>query len=1014
MKKFFLFIMAVFFSLQGRSQCSPTELTLCLQPFTCPNIPSNPDFSDSMSQETLESYLAKSICMEGLGSMYGDELCHILCKLDVAQPKYIARVGGSWSANQISKLFPSYANVVCKIHNLVDENIICAASIFENIGAHGTLSAPWAYGIGDQTPDHASQGRGKIPQYVRAAFPGYNGSDYWCYTSNPTHPNPPYGQYPGNNTPDPDNLIDYRLMGYDYPGASFYDEPGDGYNWEKVPDSDNPQDSVFKIYSFAPDITKIQTQMWYYWLGTTYIDLGFEALHIGQIGVISDNDPNLIETKKVLKMIRTYASTHARRGLVLINGGRKKGKELNNVFDFVKVNSRIKESPPFRPTNGGGNAIITNESSCSGHYFYCECSAPGADCNNPSTCFDAIYTYPPSGVLPLGDITGTGGISCDPCPYLAEVDHSSALEEDSYPGNREVTEVASNYQFTYGIDEMTWFAEQEIIPGYQEDWVQYAYFKVKCYDKVGYFEMPGMRQVNYGSPQNPDPPGIEEQYEIPEGLYSLYKNIWDATIFPVKGKHYNFTDIVTNNPIPDNVSRSLTLVGDTRMYFINKNNTVQGYLYSPSSGKWHPTSPYWTADGNGYPAASQIPAVDNLVANESGNRLYYRNANSTISIYNMVGSNIWDWTYEEIQIFNSNFKVNNHLTPVGDNKIYYVGADNKIHGYVFDGNQWNFVSSPSGVPLAKSFSNQGGLVADFPRGFLHFIDVNGNLGRLNINALDGSLSSYFQISISHSYLKAKGGLVITEDNHLYYVGEDKSIHGYSFTQPNSYIFESPSVIANSAGHNGLGVQEFVLPNNDLTVSPNGSRIFYVGLDGLIHGYNVAPHNEYSFFDIEEFNADYGAIRDVRAISDDKVFFISNKDFNVHYYQFEEDNCGILPIRVIESCGQVSALSAPNDVDLLDRVDMTQESDNDGSPNLKVFPNPATNQVQITADFIQGSNHVVVTNYTGQLVKEYAWDDEIHSHKTLSVDFSEHPRGIYFCIYLNNGNIIDQEKIVISK
>jgi hypothetical protein len=42
----------------------------------------------------------------------------------------------------------------------------------------------------------------------------------------------------------------------------------------------------------VPDMGQLETRMWFYFLTTTYIDVGIEAIHFGQVGLMDKNDPD--------------------------------------------------------------------------------------------------------------------------------------------------------------------------------------------------------------------------------------------------------------------------------------------------------------------------------------------------------------------------------------------------------------------------------------------------------------------------------------------------------------------------------------------------------------------------------------------------------------------------------------------------------------------------------------------------------------------------------------------------
>lgn len=69
----------------------------------------------------------------------------------------------------------------------------------------------------------------------------------------------------------------------------------------------------------VPDVSKIETQMFQYYLACQYIDAGMEALHFGQTGLTGEADPFQCNLNHIFQRVRNYAKTHARRGTVLIN-----------------------------------------------------------------------------------------------------------------------------------------------------------------------------------------------------------------------------------------------------------------------------------------------------------------------------------------------------------------------------------------------------------------------------------------------------------------------------------------------------------------------------------------------------------------------------------------------------------------------------------------------------------------------------------------------------------------------
>lgn len=68
-----------------------------------------------------------------------------------------------------------------------------------------------------------------------------------------------------------------------------------------------------------PDISKTETQMWFYYRAINYIDAGYEAFHMGQIHLYTANDRSLQCISRVLSMMREYGRLHARRHKIIID-----------------------------------------------------------------------------------------------------------------------------------------------------------------------------------------------------------------------------------------------------------------------------------------------------------------------------------------------------------------------------------------------------------------------------------------------------------------------------------------------------------------------------------------------------------------------------------------------------------------------------------------------------------------------------------------------------------------------
>lgn len=229
----------------------------------------------------------------------------------------------------------------------------------------------------------------------------------------------------------------------------------------------------------VPDVSQTETQLWFYFLARSYIDLGFEGIHWGQMEIMDNNDPHLDHYSHVFNLVRTYAAEHARRGMVLCNahvpsGGLVRDGKL--LLDCHAFPLRVKEVPD----------------------------------------------HPEEGILEVGYVDSLfqrskggqtfSGWSCEHLPYMVELDNYGVSKHPGQPGQVPF--------WVWGYDEISWFANQS--RAYRAHWLRYAWNWLRANDPNGHLEMPGARtetsplnhrrwyEANDPSPAVPDGLGDED------------------------------------------------------------------------------------------------------------------------------------------------------------------------------------------------------------------------------------------------------------------------------------------------------------------------------------------------------------------------------------------------------------------------------------------------------------------------------------------------------------------------
>jgi hypothetical protein len=240
--------------------------------------------------------------------------------------------------------------------------------------------------------------------------------------------------------------------------------------------------------SSVPDVTRLETQLWFYYLASSYIDLGCEALHLGQVRLIGMADPDLKEWSGLVARIRAYAKTHARRHLVLLDAHVPTwGMIVDGVslLDFNSFPLRIKEVPEKLY-----EAVL--------------------EVNH----LDAIFQKSKGCISP-------SGWSCKSLPYLVEF--------DNYGRSRSPNVANLNSHFVWGWDEISWFSLQD--EQYRKQWLKYAFNWIKETDPSGHLQMPVSRMIScpnntFGSYRaNTKSPNCPIGYSQEETI----KKIWNNT-----------------------------------------------------------------------------------------------------------------------------------------------------------------------------------------------------------------------------------------------------------------------------------------------------------------------------------------------------------------------------------------------------------------------------------------------------------------------------------------------------
>jgi hypothetical protein len=201
----------------------------------------------------------------------------------------------------------------------------------------------------------------------------------------------------------------------------------------------------------VPDMSRLETQMWFFYLCASYIDAGVEAIHFGQVEIMDDRDPDHTHWLDMMARVRQYASLHARRHFLICDAHVPGGGIVHDgrlMFDFHSFPLRIEE-------------VV---------------EAPQQGLLKVGY-LDSLFNRSKGGVTP-------SGWSCDALPYIVELDNFGS----SGRGGQNI-----GMHFIWGYDEICWFAHQP--ESYRNQWLRYAWDWIRQTDPNGFLQMPGSRTL---------------------------------------------------------------------------------------------------------------------------------------------------------------------------------------------------------------------------------------------------------------------------------------------------------------------------------------------------------------------------------------------------------------------------------------------------------------------------------------------------------------------------------------
>lgn len=237
--------------------------------------------------------------------------------------------------------------------------------------------------------------------------------------------------------------------------------------------------------------------MWFFYLAKTFIDIGIEAIHFGQVEAMDEHNSSSqqwetvsVHWNEVFSRVRAYAAQYARRKFVLCDAHVPRSKGL-----ALPLAGSQPPTPPY--------SLLLDFHSC---------PLPTIQHSLPAwPTFIALTKAATLWYNLVGQSRGgyaPSGWSCQELPYLLELDNSDGKGE------------------SWGYDHISWFAQQT--EDQRNAWLGYGWNWLLETDRAGHLQMPGSRYVGapvqswyWANTAGPAVPTGFSQEETIKGIWSV-------------------------------------------------------------------------------------------------------------------------------------------------------------------------------------------------------------------------------------------------------------------------------------------------------------------------------------------------------------------------------------------------------------------------------------------------------------------------------------------------------------
>ena len=402
-----------------------------------------------------------------------------------------------------------------------------------------------------------------------------------------------------------------------------------------------------------------------------------------------------------------------------------------------------------------------------------------------------------------------------------------------------------------------------------------------------------------------------------------------------------------------------------QIFYINKDGWVAQYYYDNG---WNHA--FLTSNWNN---GERVLDGTNLSIT-SDNQIFYTNIDNWIAQY--YYNNGWNHTFLTSN-WDSNEKIlaSTEIVIGSNNQIFYINKDRWIAQYYYD-NGWNHAFLTSNWKNSERALDATNLS----------ITSDNQIFYTNIG--NWIAQYYYDNGWNHAFLTsnwdnnekilASTEIIIGDNNQIFYINKDRWIAQYYYDNGWNHAFLTSN----------WNNDERVLDGTNLSITSN-NQIFYTNMDNWISHYYFNSGWNHDFLTSTWNNNEKSSSR-LEVGNNDKVFFVNKNSSQIQHYWWGSicNNISDYNLRPLDK--KHTHYLEEKQHYIKSTTATQQKHTNTNIKSIKVYPNPATDLINIDFQSTFREIEVNITDVTGRNVLSIKKYNKSH----INLDIAHLPKGLY--------------------